>query len=200
MDIKSINQWMTISDNCNKCNKRTFCSEIYQDYCQWGKDLTGYNFSKPGILIIDDNEGICSFIEDDLEELSEDEVINLDDYNVFTFYGKMCAYDFMATVERYPNLNIQKAIIDITYGGAILTDKGNMKLNGVDVFEVLYELNPDVKYLFYTGNQMNTHIKTIGNLMSKYSKITGGKITDNILFKTQFNMIDRRDYLVKKLF
>ena len=200
MEIKAINQWVGKQEVCTNCNQKSFCSQLINKDCQWGIDLSDYDLTKPGILIIDDNEGICSFMEDDLEELSDDNDINLEDYNVFTFFGRMCAYNLLATIQRHPNINIQKAIIDITYGGTVKTDNGNIKLTGVDVFEVLYEINPDVKYLFYTGNQMNTHIKTIDALMSKYTKITGKKITDNILFKTQFNMNDRRKYILGHLF
>jgi hypothetical protein len=191
MEIKSISQWnLKIKDGIIYNGERPFNVQ----------ELDDVDFSKPGIIIIDDNEGICSFIEDDLEELEDEGKLNLEDYNVFVFHGIMCAYDLMATIQKYPNMNIQKAIIDITYSGTVQTNNGNIKLNGVDVFEVLYELNPKLKYLFYTGNQMNNHIKVIGELMRKYSKLTGLKITDNILFKTQFSMNDRRNYIVKHLF
>jgi len=183
--LKSIEQWQFIDEN----------KDIGQV-----KNLDDIDFSKPGIIIIDDNEGICSFIMDDLEELDDNGDINLDDYNVFMFYGIMCAYDLIATINKYPNMNIQKAVIDITYSGTMLTKKGNVKLNGVDVFEILYELNPNMEYLFYTGNQMNNNIKVIGNLMQKYNKISNKKIVDNILFKTQFSMNDRRKYILENLF
>jgi hypothetical protein len=191
MKIKSIDRWYfeLKNDIIHDGNKGFSIPE-----------LSDMDFSKPGILIIDDNEGICSFIADDLEELSENNEINLDDYNVFIFHGIMCAYDLIATLQKYPGLNIQKAIIDITYSGTVMTRNGNIKLNGVDVFEILYEINPKLKYLFYTGNQMNKNIKVIGNLMNKYNKITNTDITDHLLFKTQFNMNDRRKYILEKLF
>jgi len=163
-------------------------------------NLDGTDFSKPGVVIIDDNAGICSFIEDDFEELDENGLINLDDYNIFNFNGNMCAYKLFATLQKYPNMNIQKAIIDITYSGTVQTNKGNIKLNGVDVFEVLYELNPNLKYVFYTGNQLNKNIKTISTLINKYNDILKKNIFDNVLYKTNLSMKDRRNYFLRKLF
>ncbi len=197
--IKSIKQWTLPKDKCIDCHKKIFCSHISEKICKWGIHESEYDLTKPGILIIDDNEGICSFMEDDLEELDLNGRINLDDYNVFTFYDKMCAYDLLGTLSRM-DLNIKKAIIDITYGGTVISEAGNIKLNGVDVFEVLYEMHPDLKYVFYTGNQMNYNIKVIGQAMRKYTKITGKKITDNILFKTQLSMDGRRDFFMKTIF
>jgi len=194
--LKSIEQYIDTKSFCDECHSG-LCNNSGSDKCKWGKDFDDFDLSKPGIMIIDDNEGICSFLQDDLED---DGKINLDDYNIFTFSTQYCAYDFIGTILKYKDLNIQKAIIDITYGGTVQTKKGNLKLNGVDVFEILYELNKDLKYLFYTGNQMNTHIKHIGELMNKYIKITNKKITENMIFKTQFSMNDRRDYIFKRLF
>lgn len=189
--LKSIGQW-----NMNTKNGLI----VDEDNNFNTLNLDDIDFSKPGILIIDDNEGICSFIEDDLEVLDEEGKIDLDDYNIFVFYGIMCAYDFIATMEKYPNMNIQKAIIDITYSGIVMSKTSNIKLNGVDVFEILHEANPELEYLFYTGNQMNSNIKVIGELVQKYSKIVGRKINDNLLFKTQYNMNDRRKIILERLF
>jgi len=191
MKLKSISQW-------NLKNKDGIIVDSTNNFNI--QELGNVDFSKPGILIIDDNEGICSFIEDDFEELDVNGKINLNNYNVFVFYGIMCAYDLIATIQKYPNMNIQKAIIDITYSGTVETNKGNIKLNGVDIFEILYEINPNLDYLFYTGNQMNNHIKIISEIMRKYTKLTNKKITDDILFKTQFSMNDRRKYIAEHLF
>lgn len=192
MDLKSIKQWNLATDNIIIYSPENKIK---------AQNLDDVDFSKPGILIIDDNEGICSFIEDDLEEMDEDGMIVLADYNVFVFSSIMCAYNLIATIQKYSNLNIQKAIIDITYSGTVSTiSRGNIKLNGVDVFEILYEMNENIKYLFYTGNQMNKNIKNIGELMVKYTAITNNNIKDNIIFKTQHSMKERRLLLQKKIF
>jgi len=191
MQLKSINQWnLKLTDG--------ILYDINNNIKP--QNLDSVDFSKPGILIIDDNEGICSFILDDFEELAESGDINLDDYNVFCFHGIMCAYDLISTIQKYDNFNIQKALIDITYTGTIETNNGNIKLNGVDVFEILYELNKNLKFIFYTGNQMNTHIKLIGYIKDKFNRITSKCIDDFIMFKTEYSMKERRQVIKKTLF
>ncbi len=177
--IKSIEKWVdALPEKCSECKQGKFCNAAgVLDECEWVQDHKDKDLSKPGILIIDDNPGIVSFLEDDLEELDSEGFINLKDYNVFTFSTKYAAYQLLGTLRYYKDLNIQIAIIDITLGGSMMTSKGNIKLTGVDIFEPLLEINPKLKYIFYTGNQMNEHIKTISEIMKKYSSITGKKIT-----------------------
>jgi len=200
--IKSIEKWiLDDSLGCTQCSGNKFCASTgLADDCTNVINLSEYDLTKPGILLIDDNPGIISFLEDDLEELDEDGKIKLDDWNVFSFTSKSAAYIMFATLRHYGDLNIKVAIIDITLGGTMNTSEKIIKLTGVDAFEPLLELNPDLRYLFYTGNQMNNHIKTIGVIMQQYTNCTGKKITDNILFKTQMAMSDRQEYLYKKLF
>ena len=201
-EIKSIEKWLSKEpEQCRVCNETMFCNAagVY-DKCQWNENFDKYDLKKTGILIIDDNPGIVSFLEDDLEEMDEEGLIDLEKWNIFKFTTKHAAYKLFGTLRKYKDLNIKVAIIDITLGGSMKTTSGNIKLTGVDAFEPLLELNPDLKYIFYTGNQMNNHVKTISEIMKNYTKITGKKITDNILFKTQLNMNDRRDYLYEKLF
>lgn len=200
--IKNIEKWLKYNDtNCDCKKDEIFCKNVgLNEECIWVKNLDKYDLSKPGILLIDDNPGIISFLEDDLEELDNDEKINLSDWNIFSFTSKQAAYILIGTLRRYGDLNIKVAIIDITLGGIINTGKKILKLTGIDVFEPLYELNPNLRYLFYTGNQMNHHINTINNIMKQYTNFTGKKITDNILFKTQLSMKDRQTFIYKKLF
>lgn len=200
--IKAIEKWLDEEiGSCADCGQLTFCNGAgIIENCEWVQDYSKYDLTKPGILIIDDNPGIVSFLEDDLEELTDSGLINVEDYNIFSFTTKNAAYIAFGTMRAYKNLNIQKAIIDITLGGSMVTSKGNIKLHGVDVFEALIEINPNLRYLFYTGNQMNSEVKTISDIMRQYSLLTGKKITDSLLFKTQLSMKDRRTFLYEKLF
>ena len=200
--IQSIEKWLSDeTTKCYSCGQSSFCNVAGLDpMCQWNQDLSDKDLSKPGILIIDDNPGIVSFLEDDLEELNDEGLIKLNDYNVFTFTTKHAAYHLLGVLRQHGDLNIKIAIVDITLGGSMQTPKGNTKLTGVDAFEPLLELNPKLKYIFYTGNQMNDHVKVIADIMKTFTKITGEKITDHLLFKTQLNMNDRRMFLYDKLF
>ena len=84
-------------------------------------------------------------------------------------------------MDRFDNLNIQYAIIDITLGGTLTLDNKVIKLTGIDILEVLLKNNPKLKYILYTGNQMNTYIKPIKLIIDQYKKLTGEDIEKHIL-------------------
>lgn len=199
--LNSIEKWIPKDcAECLSCHKKSMCRDLgLKSTCEWNINLENKDFSKPGILIIDDNPGIVSFLEDDFEVLDDYGRININDYNIFSFTTKDAAYIFMSTIRRYGNINIQYAIIDITLGGTINTVDRIVKLTGIDVLEVLLEMNPDVKYIFYTGNQMNHFIKPIANIMAQYKELTNKEITDDILFKTELSMADRQEYILDEV-
>ena len=201
LKLKSIEKWIPKEySDCSSCHQKILCNSTgLNPDCEWVMNLDCKDFTKPGILIIDDNPGIVSFLEDDLDVLDENEKIKISDYNVFSFTTKTAAYKFIATVRRYGNLNIKYAIIDITLGGTINTVDKIVKLTGIDILEMLLEMNPETRYIFYTGNQMNKYIKTIANIMQQYKEITNKDISDSVLFKTELSMEDRQEYILKKV-
>lgn len=168
--------------------------------CTWIQDIPNFNRSKPSILIIDDNPGMVSFLRDDIEEIFNANNMDLEQYNILEFSSKFAAYQFLATHQHYDGLNITKAIIDITYGGCVQSDDGNIRLTGVDIFSVIYNHNPDVKFLFYTGNLLNKYIKSNRDLMEQFKAIYCDKISDYVLYKTSLGMDDRRKYIGEHLF
>jgi CheY-like chemotaxis protein len=78
--------------------------------CHWIQKLENFDKSKESILIIDDNEGVVSFIKDDLEVVFQERGMSLDSYNILEFSSGMAAYHFIATSQFYGGLNITKAI------------------------------------------------------------------------------------------
>jgi len=169
--------------------------------CSWIQKLPNFDSKKESILIIDDNPGMVSFLRDDIEEIFEAHDMNIDDYNILEFSSKFAAYQFLATHQYYyDGLNITKAIIDITYGGCVQSEDGNIRLTGVDVFKAIYNKNPEVKFLFYTGNLLNKYIKSNRDLMEQFKHIYNDKIDDYVLYKTSLDMDDRRDYIASHLF
>jgi hypothetical protein len=209
------------------CGFRYFCDIRGKiEGCQWVQKLSKEQFdpSKQSILVIDDNPGMTSFLRDDIESILSDLNIT-EDYNIIEFSSKFAAYYAIATIEYYDTLNITKAVIDITLGGAVQTDVGNIKFNGIDVFEKLYELTPDLKFLFYTGNQLNSYIHSNKELIDRFDKIYHGdliqappgmlysdepmiktaeegkgKIFNFVLYKTALNIEERREYFKSVLF
>jgi len=185
--------------------KDTFC--MYQDKngnCPREQDNTNvcrvleehsFDNNKRSILIVDDNPGMVSFLKDDIEFIEHDNVINLSEYNLLTFDTPYAAFTFQKVQDMNNGLNIDYAILDITIGGSIMTPNGNIKYTGVDIYEMILKYNPDVKVIFYTGNQLNPYIKSNKKLIDQFSTITNGKkINDFILFKTSLDLDDRRKF------
>lgn len=143
---------------------------------------------------------MVSFLKDDIEEIFEEHELDIEEYNILEFTSKFAAYQFLATHQHYEGLNITKAIIDITYGGCVQSDDGNIRLTGVDIFSVIYNSNPKVKFLFYTGNLLNKYIKSNRDLMEQFKDIYCDKISDYVLYKTSLGMDDRRKYIAEHLF
>jgi len=159
-----------------------------------------FDFNNKTILLIDDNAGIVSFLEDDLETIFEDYDMDESKYNILSFVGEHAVYEFLTLVKEHADLNIDYAIIDLTLGGSILTPEGNIRLTGMDVFEVLHEINPLVKYFFYTGNLISDPINPIKNIIDQYNQVTKLNLEDKVLYKTEITMDPRRAYIHATLF
>jgi len=154
------------------------------------------NTNKDIFLIIDDNEGMVSFLKDDLDYLKDIGVY--DNIEILTLSGSHSAFTLKAMLDKIPTLNIKYAIIDITLGGSIMTPKGNLKYTGIDVLDMLY--NKNLKYIFYTGNNLNPYIKRNKELIQQFFDITEEDIQEHILFKTSMDLKSRRKYIAKKFF
>ena len=175
----------------------------YDISCEYPKiklENIDFDFDKDSVLIIDDNEGMVSFLEDDIEFLAEHNLINQHKINILGISGDHAAFTFKTLQDEYGSLNIKWAIIDITLGGSKMTEKGNLKYSGVDVFKMIYDKNPDVKFLFYTGNSLNPYINANKNLIAQFKSINGDDIMSHVLFKTSMDMDKRRKYISKILF
>jgi len=187
---------------CDECTFKKLCREKERDasyYCDWVVDIN-FDRNKKSILLIDDNEGMISFLKDDIEYLNDQELLDLNNLNLITMSGAHAAFNLEATQIKAGGLNISYAIIDITLGGTQITDRGTIKYTGVDVFEMIHNYNPDVKFIFYTGNNLNPHIQSNARLINQFKSIYGKNIKDFILFKTSMDIDDRREFISKKLF
>lgn len=171
------------------------------DYKKICKEYTkNFKPENDTILIIDDNKGMVSFLEEDFLFLEEEGKICLEDINILAVSGVCSGFIFEDILKEYNCLNIKWAIIDITLGGSKMTETGNLKLTGVDVFEMIYKKNKNFKFLFYTGNSLNPYIKENKRIIDQFKNITGKDISDNVLFKTSMDMDSRRNYIAKKMF
>jgi len=188
--------------SCKDCALQSKCEDQgnYDYRCDYTVDMSDFDRDKRSILLMDDHEGIVSFLKDDLVYLDEKNIIDLDKINVLTFSSNLAAFNFEVAQRKMKGLNIDWAIIDITLGGSVITKDGNVKYTGVDVYEMILKYNPDVKFIFYTGNNLNPYIKANKAIIDKFKSISGKKIKDYILFKTSLDMNTRRDFISKHLF
>ena len=156
-----------------------------------------YNPDKETIIICDDSLGVCTFVEDDLKDLTKQK------YNIISFYGADAIYkciEFCETFEITPS----KAIIDLIIGGVRKiyfddkskttnnsTKKYNLKLDGVDLFEYLYLKNQNLDYLFFTGNTLSPEITFIDKMMNQFRKLTGLNLESKSVAKMTFTLDER---------
>ncbi len=193
--FKFIKDWL-----CDDVNTASVIFEEEVTYSEKRVKDIEFDKNKESILILDDNEGMVSFLLDDLNFFNKSGQLNLDDYNVLTFSGYNAGFDFETTQEFHEGLNIKYAIIDITLGGSNMTKDGNIIYTGVDVFEMIQKYQDDFKFIFYTGNNMNTHIKANVRIMDHFKTLTSHNIIDYILYKTSMDMDTRRVNIFNKLF
>lgn len=188
-----------MKESCLSCN-RFYCSKEKPLFCKWVRDLKNFNPELESILIIDDNPGMISFIEEDLNEILQENGIDKSKYNILTFRSKDAPYILLSTLSYYKDLNITKAIIDITFSGNVRTENGNVRLNGVDIFEELYKINKNLSFFFYTGNQLNPYIRGNKELILNFNKISGKNIFDFVLFKNFLENEERKEFITNRLF
>lgn len=189
-----------VKKTCNECNVRDICklhNKNSPNYlCGFTQRLNDFDFNKPSILLFDDNMGVISVLEDDLQELEKEGFIKLEDYNILKFSTQHAAFQLQATIKAYQGLNIELAIFDITLGGGVYEeDLGNVVLDGVDTFKAVSDYNQNLKYIFFTGNKLNPYINKNKEIIEKYKKYTGEDIQDHILYKASLSPEDRKEYI-----
>jgi len=137
---------------------------------------------KPILLIIDDNIGLISLIEDIIEIHGLENKIN-----VLKIYSSYAGFIFKILEKRFGKIKIDYAVIDITYGGVMFhPEKGNVKYEGIMVFKEIYKHNPDLKFFFYTGNNLNPYVYSSKKIIESFKEITGEDIFKYTIFKNQY--------------
>lgn len=186
--------------DCGNCEVLNICKvEVQKEekyLCQFIKIIDDYDPEKPSILIFDDNMGVVSFLEDDLIEVDEENKINLSEYNILKFSSQYAGFQLQAALKTYNGLNIQYGIFDLTLGGGVYDEKkGNIVLDGVDAFISVQKMNPNLKYIFFTGNKLNPYIKKNKEIIEKFKAFNGSDISDHVLYKTSLSPEDRKNYI-----
>lgn len=186
---------------CNGCSFNGLCQvpNIFNDDIESALDGKEYNPDKKSILLIDDNKAIIGFMQEDLEYLNEHGVFDIEDYNIISISGPHAAYNLHCLQEQHQGLNIELAIIDTAYTGAVIQDDIAGRFNGVDVYEKIIKYNPDVKVLFHS-NCLNGALKSTIKMTKQFFMLSGENMENHLLLKTMFNIRKRRAIIAEKLF
>lgn len=141
-----------------------------------------FDRNKKNIVIIDDSRGIVSVIEDFLKELEKDG-INLEDYNILTFYDKYAPFVLKKTLEFLEPISIDFAIIDIVLPGKINNNNKYERMDGIDIAILLNSKYNCRNACFFTGNVVSEHVSYIKDKIQKFENYFDNNIVDNIIFK-----------------
>lgn len=145
--------------------------------------IKAFDPSKPSVLIIDDQKGIISIVEDYMAECGVDS----SQYNILSFYGNFAAFVMQATLERLKEeqalAKIDIAIIDIVLPGKKKINDRYTKYDGVDVAMYLNE-NFDLKnFAFYTGNIVSAYVGFINEKTEKFFRYFKKPMSEHIIYK-----------------
>lgn len=142
-----------------------------------------YDKKKKNIVIIDDSRGIVSVLEDFLIEVEKTGNINIEDYNILTFYDKYAPFVLKKTLEDLGVEKIDYAIVDIVLPGKLREHGVYQKLDGIDVSILLNKEYKCNNLCFFTGNVVSEHVAYIKDKVIKFNEIFDGDIRDYIIFK-----------------
>ena len=187
--------------DCANCLLKDRCQSRgeYREECADSIELKDFDEDKDTFLIIDDHAGVISFLMDDMDYFCDEGFIDRDKVNILPITSVNAAFTLKLLYEKLPRLNIKWAIIDITLGGSKMLPEGNIKYTGVDVFEMIHKVTPDVSFVFYTGNNLNPYIKSNEKLIEQFKDITGNNIKDYVLFKTSMDINKRRKFIIEQV-
>ena len=144
-----------------------------------------YNPLKKTIVIVDDNEGICLFLKEDLYIIT--------DKNILTFSGINAVYECIKFCEDN-NIVPEYCILDIIFNGLIIKNKENIKLNGIHLLEYFLS-KKKVNYCFFTGSLS----KTSTQFQDQFYKLTKEDIMNHVIPKLVLNYKERTKKLQEML-
>jgi len=144
------------------------------------KQVQKLDLSKKTLLLIDDDSGIISLLNDIIKFSKMSQKINI--INIKSSYA---GFLYFYLTKKY-NIKIDYAIIDITYGGKLQINNTNVSIEGISVFADLITKNPDLKFLFYTGNSLNEYILSSEKIIVFFNELTGNNIEKYAIHKNEY--------------
>ena len=116
-----------------------------------------YDPKKKTILTIDDSEGITKTPFYIIENIDE---FNTNDWNFIRFYNNEGGKLLIKWLKENSSIKIDVALIDLLING----------VDGIDVLNAIKEVNPNVKYAFYTGVNLSGNEYRYNKARAKYNK------------------------------
>jgi len=185
--------------------------------------LDNIEWNKQTILIMDDEELVNFFLEDDLtyfttiaNKQAQAILYNKSELDIINLAEKYCLKDFLLSFDKskydvisvtgdYAAFAIRRqlakikrvdyAILDISLGGSLNSLDGNFRecLNGIDIASDLYSINNEINLMIYTGNDLGKY-----SLETKqFNKLlpNSGSLFDHIVNKDTSLIIRRIKFL-----
>lgn len=164
--------------------------EAYVPYEHNDVDLTDYDPQKPTILFADDSSGIVVLFKRLVRRL------NLKDYfNVINVSGDDACIKIIDTLRMRDDVKIDIAILDITFGGAVLYQGRNRMMDGIEIASIFKQLDQDMPILFLTGHIISE--KVTPTFIKKIEKVMEGEYNAYVVYKDQ--AISQNYDLIKQL-
>jgi len=152
------------------------------------------------LLIIDDNFGIVTILENSLKNKIKDVAKKTQkEIKILKLSTSEAPLKLIVTLSKNPKIKINYAILDFTFGLIVRLKNENVKITGVDVFSFLIEKNPNLKFIFFTGNNFNSNHTEIKKAREIFKKIAKKEIDDFLLYKGQISY-NRDNLIIDKLF
>ena len=115
------------------------------------------------ILFLDDLVETRILLDNDLDHIKNKYGINiLEEYNVIICYGGDASYVAKRFIENEDYGKIDYAFVDLTMEGHLNYLKGTFDdIDGIDIYEILLNKNPEIKVKFLTAHVISRVIDTI---------------------------------------
>jgi hypothetical protein len=133
------------------------------------------------IFIIDDNCFISEMIETELHNRLEKEN-RTDEFSVIQMCKADVAYNYMTILTKY-NIKPDFLLVDIEFGKVERINNANMRLDGVDLAIESTVVNPELKFILFTGNVISSENKKNYKFVGKFENYFGKNILDKIIIK-----------------
>ena len=155
-------------------------------------EISGNTESDEVLLIVDDIEISKILYESDFNNIKTNKPLDVyERYKIIHCLGYGCslsAYKYIC-IDKKP---LSKCILDITLGESFKTNKGEyIELNGIDLANHIWTINPNVGIKFLTAHTMDTSNKIVKKYIDLFNTYTNMNIMDYTINKNSTSRTDK---------